>query len=91
MSEFILGNPLRNIARKSRFLQRLLWRLDFAFVWLVVEAAKLLPIDTASRFGYRIGSFVGPRMKRKTATFRENLAVAFPELSDDELDRLTDR
>ena len=91
MSEFIIGNPLRNVARKFRFLQLLLWRLDFALVWLVMKIAELLPIDVASRFGARAGSLLGPRMKRKTATYRENMAIAFPELSGVELDRLVVR
>jgi len=91
VAEFIVGSPLRKFARKHRFLQLLLWRLDFALVWLVVKAAKLLPVDTASRFGERVGSFVGPRMKRKTTTYMENMATAFPELTGVELDRVVAR
>ena len=88
MSEFIIGNPLRNVARKFRPLRLLLWRLDFALVWLVMKIGELLPVDTASRFGNRAGRLLGPTMKRKTATFRENMAIAFPELSGADLDRL---
>lgn len=88
MAEFIVGNSLRKLAREHQFLQRLLWRLDYALVWLVARLARLLPIDSASRFGARVGAWVGPKMKRKTAIFRSNLAVAFPELDDAALDQL---
>jgi KDO2-lipid IV(A) lauroyltransferase len=88
LAEFIVGNPLRKLAREHRLLQRLLWRLDYALVWLLAWLATRLPVDAASRFGARIGRWVGPRMKRKTAIFRGNLAIAFPELSDAALDAL---
>lgn len=91
MAEFIVGNPLRKLARKHRFLRLLLWRLDFVFVWLLLKLAKLLPIDAASRFGDRVGSWVGQRMASKTAIFRNNMATAFPESSDAELDQLVTR
>ena len=88
MSEFILGHSLRKIAKKHSFLQRLLWRLDFVFIWSLVKLFQLLPVDTASRLGQRVGSFIGPRLKRKQALYRENLATAFPQLSDRELEKL---
>ena len=86
MAEFIVGNSLRKLAREHRFLRRLLWRVDYALVWLVAWFARRLPIDAASRFGARVGAWVGPRMKRKSAIFRANLGLAFPELNDSELD-----
>jgi KDO2-lipid IV(A) lauroyltransferase len=89
--EFIVGNSLRNIARKHEFLRQALWRLDFALVWVVVLLSKLLPIDLSSRFGQRFGSWVGPKLKNKTAIYRENMAIAFPELNDEELDQLVSR
>ena len=88
MAEFIVGNSLRKLAREHRLLQSLLWRLDFALVWLISRLARLLPIDTASRFGERIGRWIGPKMRRKTAIFRSNMALAFPELDDAQLDEL---
>ena len=91
MAEFIVGNSLRKLAREHRFLQRLLWRLDYALIWLVVWLARRLPVDAASRFGGRVGAWAGSRMKRKTAIFRSNLALAFPELDDDQLDTLVAR
>lgn len=91
MAEFIIGNPLRNLARKHRFLRLLLWRLDFALIWLVLKMSQLLPIDMGSRFGDRVGAWVGPRLKAKTAIYRNNMALAFPELNDNELDQLVAR
>jgi KDO2-lipid IV(A) lauroyltransferase len=79
---------MRKLAREHPLLQRLLWRVDYAFVWLVARLARLLPIDAASRFGEKVGAFIGPRLKRKTAIFRTNLALAFPELDDRQLDQL---
>jgi KDO2-lipid IV(A) lauroyltransferase len=88
LAEFIVGNSLRKLAREHRFLQRLLWRLDYALIWLIAWLARRLPIDTASRFGARVGAWVGPKLKRKSAIFRANLALAFPELDAGELDQL---
>ncbi len=88
MAEFIVGNSLRKLAREHRFLQSLLWRLDYAFVWLLVWLARRLPVDAASRYGDRLGTWIGPKLKRKTAIYRANLAVAFPELDDKALDEL---
>ena len=91
VAEFIVGNSLRKVAREHRFLQRMLWRLDFALVWLLANAFRLLPIDRASRLGERIGSWIGPRLKRKTRIYRENMALAFPELDTAALDQLVTR
>ena len=88
MAEFLVGNSLRKLAREHRFLQRLLWRLDYSIVWLVARLAQLLPVDMASRFGARVGRWIGPRLKHKNAVFRANHALAFPELNDSELQQL---
>ena len=88
MAEFIVGNSLRKLAREHRFLQRALWRLDFALVSLVVWLARRMSIDTASRFGERLGRWVGPKMPHKATIFRENLSIAFPELNSADLDAL---
>ena len=80
MSEFIVGNPLRKLARKHPTLRSVLLRLDFALMWTVKNLSRLLPIDLGSRLGRRIGAFFGPRLSRKTAIYRDNLAIAFPQL-----------
>lgn len=91
VAEFIVGSPLRKWARDHRLLREALWRLDFVLVWVITKLARLLPIDTASRFGEKLGSWIGPRLKKKTAIYRANLAIAFPELNDSELDQLVTR
>ncbi len=91
MAEFIVGNPLRKWARNHRLLRGALWRLDFVLVWLITRLARLLPIDTASRFGDKLGRWIGPKLTAKTAIYRNNLAIAFPELSNEELDALVVR
>jgi KDO2-lipid IV(A) lauroyltransferase len=88
LAEFIVGNPLRNLAREHRFLRNLLWRVDYLLLSLIAWLARRLPIDTASRFGSRLGAWIGPKMKSKTAIYRNNLAVAFPELNETQLDDL---
>lgn len=88
MAEFIVGNSMRRLAREYPLLQRALWRVDYAFVWLVTWLARRMPIDAASRYGEKVGSWIGPRLKKKTAIFRANLAVAFPDLDDRQLDQL---
>ncbi len=85
MAEFIVGNAFRKIARKHRWLQNLLWRLDFALVWCLIKLFNLLPIDASSRFGHRVGSVIGPMMKSKTAICEDNFRVAFPDKSESEI------
>lgn len=91
VAEFILGNSLRKLARENRFLQRLLWRADFVMIWLLVKMFTVLPVDTASRLGERVGAWIGPRLKRKSLIYKENYAIALPGLSHGELDELVDR
>lgn len=88
MAEFFLGNSVRKAARKHSVLRRALWRLDFALIWLLTTALRLLPTDAASRTGARIGRFIGPYMKAKHERMKDNLRVVFPEHSDAELETL---
>tara|TARA_B110000503_G_scaffold46396_1_gene75703 strand:+ start:7774 stop:8760 length:987 start_codon:yes stop_codon:yes gene_type:complete len=91
VAEFIVGNSLSKWARDHRFLRALLWRLDVVVVSLITRLARLLPIDMASRFGDSVGSWIGPKLKKKTAIFRANMVIAFPELNDAEIDELVVR
>lgn len=91
MAQFLIGNSLRKLAREHRLLQTTLLWLDFALVWVVVKLARLLPIDVASRFGERVGAWVGPKLKDKNAKFRQNMGTAFPELDNAQLDDLVTR
>lgn len=88
MAEFIIGSPLRKLAREHEPLRQFLWRLDYGLLWLLEKVLVAFPVDFASRVGARLGGFIGPLMKRKTAIFRENFATAFPDLSEQALDRL---
>lgn len=88
MTEFIVGNSIRRWARKHRPMRALLWRLDYAVIWLIIKLAVLLPTDTASRLGRNVGQFIGPRLKKKTAIYKLNMATAFPELTATEIDSL---
>jgi Kdo2-lipid IVA lauroyltransferase/acyltransferase len=91
VAEFIVGNPLRKLARDRQWLRQWLWRLDFGFIWLLSSLSRLLPIDAASRLGNAVGCWIGPMLKGKTAIFRANMAIAFPELSAAQLDQLVTR
>lgn len=88
LAEFILGSSLRKLARENGRLQTLLWWLDFAFIWLLIKLFALLPVDTASALGARIGRWIGPKLKRKSLIFKENMRIAFPELNTAEIDEL---
>lgn len=88
MPEFIVGNPLRKIAREHEFLRRLLWRVDFALIWTLLTLFRLLPVEWASTLGARAGAVIGPLMRSKTAILEENFRVVFPEKSPDEIKHL---
>ncbi|KGE03966.1 lysophospholipid acyltransferase family protein [Pseudohaliea rubra] len=88
MAEFIIGAPLKGPAQRYPWLRRLLWRIDFVFVWLLLRAFRLLPVDLASRLGARLGGWIGPRLKSKHRLVRNNFAIAFPALSTGALEHL---
>lgn len=88
MAQFIIGNTLGKIADRHQGLQKFLWRIDFVAVWLLVRVFGLLPVDAASSLGKHFGRLAGPRLKRKTAMYRENLSRAFPEKSPVEIEQL---
>lgn len=88
MAEFILGSPLKPLARRFRRLRQALWRLDEGFVRLLLALLRRLPVDSASRMGSRLGGLIGPCLRNKSRLLRENLAIAFPERSPAALDTL---
>ena len=88
MAEFILGSPLKPLARRFPRLRRVLWRLDEGFIRLLLGLLRRLPVDRASRMGSHLGGFVGPLLRNKSRLLKENLAIAFPERSGHELDTL---
>jgi KDO2-lipid IV(A) lauroyltransferase len=88
LPDFIVGNPLRRIARKHDFLRRLLWRVDFALIWSLLALFRLLPVEWASSIGAKGGTIIGSLAKRKTAIMEENFRIAFPEKSPLEIRHL---
>lgn len=88
MPEFIVGYPLRKIARKHEFLRQFLLRVDFALLWSALTLFRLLPVERASALGARLGAVVGPLMWRKTAFLEENFRIALPEKSPREIKHL---
>lgn len=88
MAQFILGSPLRNLARDNETLRNILWRADYVLIWTLQKLLRLLPVDLGSRAGHRLGRWIGAAMKRKSSIYRENFAVAFPDKSAEELDEL---
>jgi len=88
LTDFIVGNPLRKIAREHEFLRQLLWRVDFALIWSLFRLARLLPVEWASTLGAKAGAIIGPLARRKTAKMEENFRIAFPEKPPREIKQL---
>jgi KDO2-lipid IV(A) lauroyltransferase len=88
LPDFIVGNPLRRIAREHEFLRRLLWRVDFVLIWSLLTLFRLLPVEWASTLGAKAGAITGPLTRRKTAILEENFRIAFPEKSPREIKHL---
>ena len=88
MPDFIVGNPLRKIAREHEFLRRFLWRVDFALIWSLLTLFRLLPVEWASTLGAKGGAIIGPLTRRKAAIMEENFRIAFPEKTPREIKQL---
>jgi KDO2-lipid IV(A) lauroyltransferase len=67
--------------------QRLRYALETAAAYTVYGFFRLLPLDMASNTGGWIGRKIGPRLP-PTATARQNLAMAFPEKSAEEREKI---
>ena len=88
MAEFILGSPLKPLAKRFPRLRRALWRLDEGFVRLLLALFRRLPVDRASRLGARVGGIIGPLLRNKSRLLHDNLAIAFPDRTPREIDTL---
>ncbi len=84
MAKLLLGD--KHKAHSPRLL-RLLWALEAGVLGLLIRLGRLLPPDTASRAGARLGRRFGPRLD-KTRLIRRNLRLAFPQHSEAELEAL---
>ncbi len=63
-------------------------RLEFAFVWLGIQALRALPRRAARALGVRIGSIAHDSFGRLRRTGLHNLALAFPDLPSAERTRI---
>ena len=68
------------------FLRRMGMRLTFSLVWLLFQTVRRCSFARASRWGGRVGSFIGPRLTSLNRRARQNLTQAFPEKSGDEIE-----
>lgn len=90
MAKYILGHSLRKAAKRSSLLQRALPAVDFLCIGVPLTLLRWLPADRASACGRRFLGWLGPRLA-KSRVIRNNLALAFPEKSQQEIDALLPR
>jgi len=62
--------------------------LQAALIIALFYFFRVLPLDAASWIGGRIGRLIGPLLKHQCTIARCNLALAFPEKSDAERERI---
>ncbi|MEM7442037.1 MAG: lysophospholipid acyltransferase family protein [Pseudomonadota bacterium] len=53
-------------------------------MYLTFKAIGLLPVDWTSAMGDRLGRWIGPKIRKPTEKSLSNLALAFPEKSEEE-------
>lgn len=68
--------------------QRLRYALETVAAYAVYGFFRVLPLDAASAAGGWIGRNVGPLIASPTRTARQNLAMAFPEKSEEEREKI---
>ena len=78
----------KDVDNRASWTQRLQWRLEaaawYASYW---DRFKAMDIETASRRGAKIVGWAGPRFAGSAnRTARRNLALAFPDWSQDQID-----
>jgi Kdo2-lipid IVA lauroyltransferase/acyltransferase len=70
-------------------LRRFQFRLEYAFLRIVVGLVRAVPLDAASAISGRTWRFLAPKLSPKRhARALDNLAIAFPDLSPAERQRL---
>ena len=84
MAKLLLGDKRK--VRSQRLL-KLLWAAESGLLGLLIHFGRLFSADTASRLGARLGRRFGPPTD-KSRLIRRNLRLAFPELSEAELEAL---
>ena len=74
-------------APKVNYGQKFIWMLEAAAFDLVAALARLFPVDAVSDFGAFVFRTVGPRTGLNRIAER-NLRIVFPNLNDDEFNRI---
>lgn len=71
---------------KNQFLHPKYWLTWFglAFLWLLVQ----FPYPVIRMMGFRAGKLSRPFLKRREAIARKNIALCFPHLTADDIERL---
>ena len=87
MAKYVLGHSLRKAANQFALLQGLLRALDLVCIGAPLIILGRLPADTASSWGRRLLSRLGPHLA-KSRVIRKNLVLAFPEKAQHEIDSL---
>ena len=87
MAQFIIGNRFRKKLQGWPSVQRLIWLLETVVIGIVLIIVRVMPVSMASRFGGRVGMWIGPRLKKNKA-FKLNFKTAFPDLSPPAINQL---
>jgi Kdo2-lipid IVA lauroyltransferase/acyltransferase len=87
VGKLFLGNQLRKRVDSSPVLRRLRWATEAAILGGLWRTSAWMTPDRASETGERLLRWLGPRL-HKTRHFRRNQALAFPDSSEAEIDRL---
>jgi Kdo2-lipid IVA lauroyltransferase/acyltransferase len=78
----------KDIDNRATFLQRVMWRIE-TFAWYLVFwwPMRAMSPDRASDTGAWFAKLIGPRLSQHKTTKR-NLKLAFPDWTDDEVERV---
>jgi Kdo2-lipid IVA lauroyltransferase/acyltransferase len=87
LAKLFLGNRLRKRVDSSPLLRWMRWAIEAGVLAGLWRASARMTPERASETGQRLLRWLGPRL-HKTRHFRRNLALAFPDSSEAEIDRL---
>ena len=82
-----LGRESRGLADRMTFSKDLRFRVEYAGFRLLQAAARALPLETASRRSGQAWRMIAPRLYRQERALK-NLALAFPEMSPEDRERV---
>ncbi|MGI9265386.1 MAG: lysophospholipid acyltransferase family protein, partial [Gammaproteobacteria bacterium] len=83
----LIGHSLRKYFDRWAFVRHALWGIEGLVLGSLHLIMSLLPTDFASSLGKRASMWLGPRQARQRK-FKMNFALAFPDKSDEEIERL---